>query len=215
MRDFQLNPAIRKEYYDIFPTRVFTVDIADSKFLNNRLIKLLKDDALTGESRSISNIGGHQTKDGMFLDDTNSKAKHHLLQEMIRGINDISKSMHIDIENYDIECQQSWGNVNAPGAVNMIHMHPMTHWACVYYVCIPENSGKFIINDPRGALPHMYSTPYINGESPFKGDPLEPEISSGRLLIFPGWLSHEVSPNLSNENRYSIAANFSYVLKKT
>jgi hypothetical protein len=43
-------------------------------------------------------------------------------------------------------------------------------------------------------------------------EPLE-----GRLIMFPGWLPHEVEPNLSEEEdniRISISFNFSQIWKK-
>jgi uncharacterized protein (TIGR02466 family) len=212
--DFQLNHVLRKEFHDIFSTRIYTIDIADSEILNEKLIKILDEETASGESRNISNIAGHQTRDGLFLSDAESKPKQQLLQEMLRAITDISRAMEVDLENYIIECHESWSNINFPKSANMSHHHPMSHWACVYYVHVPENSGKLLINDPRGGITQMYAMPFASGKSPHKNDKIEPNIMAGRLVLVPGWLMHEVTPNLSDETRYTIAANFSYFMKK-
>jgi uncharacterized protein (TIGR02466 family) len=206
---------IRKRIHDVFPTRIYTVDVADYELLNKNLIKIIDEERDLYGSRNISNkSGGHQTKDGKFLDAPDCEYKSRVLLEMTRAIESFSSDMNVDLENFAVRCQESWANINVRGSGNMSHVHPMTHWACVYYVYVPENAGMFLINDPRGGIPQMYSMPYINDESPYKNDKLEPDTPEGRLLIFPGWMSHEVSPNMSDEKRYTIAANFSYYMKK-
>lgn len=80
-----------------------------------------------------------------------------------------------------------WFNVNGPGNYNKWHRHFNDCYAAVLYIKVPENSGniEFRENDV-----YYQVTP-----------------QTGKLIVFPGTLEHQVLPNLSNDNRISLATN--------
>lgn len=90
-----------------------------------------------------------------------------------------------------------WTNVNEPGSANAVHSHPNATFACVYYVQ-GENTGKLQFPNPANLLNSCYAI------SPFmRGVGIEPK--DGELILFPGWLAHEVVRNNSNKQRVNIA----------
>ena len=101
-----------------------------------------------------------------------------------------------------------WVNWNPKGASNTRHTH-ITYTRSlllsgVYYVKVPENSGRIRFYDPR--LISSLNTPdhqyYYNSQSYNFIVPQEDMI-----LFFPSWLEHDVEENQSNEERISIGFN--------
>ena len=99
-----------------------------------------------------------------------------------------------------------WVNINGPGHFNRRHSHDPHHGTFlsgVFYVKVPEDSGRICFHDPR---PHISTAPdmkyYNNGDNAWCLE-TEPNV----LLIFPPWLEHSVEVNESSENRISIAFN--------
>ena len=81
------------------------------------------------------------------------------------------------------------------------HNHPDSMLAAVYYPETAPDGAKLVLYDPRGVSPweHLREH-YGRGEdSPVADLPpftkrWEFEPSAGDLIIFPGWLVHEVLP---------------------
>jgi hypothetical protein len=58
----------------------------------------------------------------------------------------------------------------------------------------PDNAGKLMLDDPRGPLPPFTSRYTV-----------EPE--EGLMVLFPSWLTHQVTPTLGNDARVSWSFN--------
>ena len=80
-----------------------------------------------------------------------------------------------------------WGQYYKKGAYQISHYHSHSDWAFVYYVNTPE------------------------GSSPLVFDKSEKKVYSkaGEVIIFPGWLIHNVPEN-KGEGRSVISGNLSY-----
>lgn len=100
-----------------------------------------------------------------------------------------------------------WANVLPQGGFNKPHMHPNSLWAGVFYVQA-EGEGTITFSDPRPTA-HVIQ-PMVKDAKALKplADPtvkFMPEPN--RLLLFPGYLMHEVEPNMGEKSRVSIAFN--------
>ena len=84
-----------------------------------------------------------------------------------------------------------WFNAMGPGDSTTLHSHDEDdeRLSGVYYVYVPENSGKLIIHTPDQAISH--------------------QPRAGQWVFFTPQTPHEVTQNLSSEIRLSIAFNFS------
>lgn len=90
-----------------------------------------------------------------------------------------------------------WTNVNEHGSINAVHSHPNATFACVYYVQA-EGTGKLKFQNPANLLNNCYTV------APFmRGITFEPK--DGELILFPGWLAHEVLRNNSDKQRINLA----------
>ena len=142
------------------------------------------------QSQKVSNIGGYQS----------SAFNYEPLTSAIK--NNVPKS---DKEMGELYIY-SWFNINGPKCYNTIHTHNTgtVFLSGVYYVTVPKDPcGTIAFHDPRGkavaAAPDMQ---YFEHKTILQIIPEE-----NILYYFPSWLEHEVTCNLSNENRISISFN--------
>jgi uncharacterized protein (TIGR02466 family) len=89
-----------------------------------------------------------------------------------------------------------WVNISSFTNFNAPHCHgldnyPYNLYSGVIYLKVPQNSGDIIFSNPL-------SRDLVLQISPIEGD----------ILFFPSSLYHYVEPNLSQEDRISIAFNF-------
>ena len=111
---------------------------------------------------------------------------------------------------------EMWANVCPPGVGNESHTHPGALWSLVCYVDdgladgeLPEQAGQVVLRDPRNPLPLAYKPDlrFANPDgSTYRSDHrLTPK--AGRIIGFPAWLSHWVTPHRGSRDRISIAMN--------
>ena len=101
-----------------------------------------------------------------------------------------------------------WVNRNPKGASNLRHTHitftrPL-FLSGVYYVKVPENSGRIRFYDPRMISymnPPDYEYYYEGAQYNF----VEPQ--DDMIIMFPSWFEHDVEENKSDEERISIGFN--------
>jgi uncharacterized protein (TIGR02466 family) len=110
-----------------------------------------------------------------------------------------------------------WANINKSGHGNEFHSHPGSFWSGVYYVddggiaADPSLGGELEFMDPRGPGPAMYA-PHLafampGGLSVGANEVVHPK--SGRLVMFPAWLLHQVRPYRGGAECISVAFNLS------
>ena len=205
------NKLVREFFY---PTQIYIKDLPNFEILNKKLLDNIlkwKDRDESGVKRSNS-IGWHSDVD------------MHKREEYFDIVEELKK-MQLEIfemEHYDKKTEPClgtmWANINPKFSYNRSHVHPGALWSGVYYVKAPKDSGSICFVDPRPGpcvLDPAYSVEtkrpsHMTREVRF--EPLE-----GRMIMFPGWLPHEVEPNFSKEDdniRVSISFNFSQIWKK-
>lgn len=96
-----------------------------------------------------------------------------------------------------------WFNINPPGGYQGRHHHAMNLLGGTYYLDVPKDSGKIGFFDPN-----PFS--YIHNQEPKAKNLIISDFdiitTAGDLLIWPGWMDHEISVNkTSNENRVTIS----------
>jgi len=96
-----------------------------------------------------------------------------------------------------------WVNINGRGGHNKRHIHPGAVLSGVFYVSVPPG--------PAGDITFYRDTRDAYIIETF--DPHTPTAEtycsvSGRLIIFPSWISHDVGENETDEERISISFNF-------
>ena len=101
----------------------------------------------------------------------------------------VDKSNNLD---YNI-----WTNVNEVGSKNVIHSHKTDAWAGIYYVQA-EGTGNLMFYNPANLLNECkFNSPFVRNTG------IQPK--DVMLVLWPGWIPHEVIENKSNRQRINIA----------
>jgi uncharacterized protein (TIGR02466 family) len=110
---------------------------------------------------------------------------------------------HYEGVKLSLRMQRGWVNLQKPGEGNTVHDHGGVAIAAVYYVQT-DGAGDLMLVDPRGMT--GFGNMSEGGNSSRKYQRVKP--STGKLVLFPGYVLHYVEPNTSPTNRISIATNF-------
>jgi len=153
----------------------------------------------------ISNVGGWQSD----LIDLNSKPFDALVPEILKTLQTVIE--YTKLKPY-YTIRNAWININRANCSNLVHMHPESSIGGVFYIKVPENSGKIkFLNPARIGITSNVS------DDQWVAKPFHRPITEvyeylpvpGEVLMFPSWLEHYVenNDNVNNEPRVSIAFN--------
>ena len=190
---------------ELWPTTIWSIFLSDMETLNT--IMRADIDAMWAQSEGAegrSNPLGWQS--GKQLQD--QVAFQQVLGMAMNAVANPLASWH----NWDLSVGtlkiESWANVNPPGSMNRIHTHDRALFSGVYYIHVPPDSGDLLFYNGRRL--------FRSDEFPPLRDPSRRDLNGlveavvpqpGQLVIFPGWLPHEVELNNSKDTRYSISFN--------
>ena len=193
-----------------FATPIFYKDLPNSKELNTNLLKHIKKWKKEDEKGIIrsNSLGWHSA-----VDMHHRKEYNPLTKELFKMQQEI-----YELEGYhpntEAICDNMWANVNYKYSHNKNHVHPGAQWSGVYYIQTPKDCGHIWFTDPCGErhmeLPVMADkkTKPVHYWREVHYEPIE-----GRLIMFPGWLVHEVAPNMSNikgEKGWRVSVSFNF-----
>jgi len=204
----------RIDLVPLFATPVAIADLAGAAQLNAALRAVIAAQRARGDGTRHSNLGGWQSDWEMARWGGDAAAT---LLAVARNIANRSTS---DREGNAVTIAWKaniWANINRGGHGNEFHSHPGSYWSGVYYVddggipADPSLGGELEFMDPRGPAPAMYA-PHLafatpGGLSVGSNETIAPK--SGRLVMFPAWLLHQVRPYRGDAERISVALNLS------
>lgn len=169
----------------------------DNELIKKYLYDLEKKDS---EGRIISNVGGWQSQP---LDLEEPKLKN-FFDTVTYYFNEVAISLGFPKKEYTLN--NVWANINRKNNYNSIHYHPGCFLSGVYYVDGGDNKGQLKFRNPIQYIDSFYEN-HIEGFNEFNSCDWTMPCDTGSLLIFPAWLYHHVTPNLTDEDRISIAFN--------
>ena len=109
-----------------------------------------------------------------------------IIEEMKMDFHAATKE-NLVIDNY-------WGHIHEKNMSTTLHNHIPSYVSSVLYVKIPKNAGHIVFSSK--------SNPYDNPRS----EKFEPE--EGVYYMFPSFLDHFVTRNMSDDIRISLSFNF-------
>ena len=98
-----------------------------------------------------------------------------------------------------------WAIINKKSSFNVMHNHQNCYFSSTYYVKKPKSSGDITFFDPKEAK--TYRFPKIEKYTEYSSEAVTIKPEEGDLLIFPSYLYHSVSENLSEDDRVVISFN--------
>ena len=91
-----------------------------------------------------------------------------------------------------------WANKSPRGGYITSHLHLSLPMTAVYYVDASPEQGTIIFENPADLLLSAQPVNYLEGKYQFEH---EVEVTSGDLLIFPGYMKHRTKPNNTDRPR--------------
>ena len=198
----------------LFGTPIVVVELPEAAALNNELSATIHGREKSHPGTQHSNLGGWQSD--WDMDRWGGAAAIKLLAIGRNTANRVTTDRQGKPVSIAWKANM-WANINRAGHGNEFHSHPGSFWSAVYYVddggidADPALGGELEFMDPRGPGPAMYA-PHLafampGGRSVGANEVVHPQ--SGRLVMFPAWLLHQVRPYRGNAERISIAFNLS------
>tara|TARA_B100000579_G_scaffold374082_1_gene338091 strand:+ start:263 stop:835 length:573 start_codon:yes stop_codon:yes gene_type:complete len=182
------------DYFFSSPIGGYKIEVDD---LTDYVLQL--SESKSGVSRS--NLGGWHSDDFR-----NPEPQFEILWNNIDTfVNQFHESMGLMGNVY---ISSLWFNVNSFGSSNAPHVHPNSIWSGVYYIKTPEECGCLGFQNPNVVNNWVFPQKIMTEKSDkmFKNNIImTPEKNV--LYIFPGWLSHFVDANMSQEKRISLSFN--------
>lgn len=125
----------------------------------------------------------------------------------------LKAAFDIQLVNVDAYITAAWVNFNdSRSCINYDHVHQDT-FSGVFYLKIPEKSGKLILNNP-GLNPLWQGAMLQDRKNKFTSDKIKIDPHEGKIFIWPSYLPHGVEPNDHDESRISISFNIICVPKE-
>jgi uncharacterized protein (TIGR02466 family) len=182
----------------LFPTPLYIVDFDDLYFIQNikiEVLKILQNGEVTGDELCSTT-----------LDDLHNREPFSKLTDIILAeVKLVFENVGLIYDDIYISCM--WANISKSKNRHALHLHANSYFSGVLYLDVPSSPGNIGFKDPRAAS-EMLSFDYKPG-SMFKERTIEVEPKTGRLLMFPSWLSHGTKAGNFNddENRISLSFN--------
>ncbi len=201
------------EITSLFATPIVLSDLPDSAALNTELRTTIHQHQKTHPGTQHSNLGGWQSD--WDMDRWGGAASIKLLAIGRNTANRVTTNRQGEPVAVTWRANM-WANINKSGHGNEFHSHPGSFWSGVYYVddggidADPSLGGELEFMDPRGPGPAMYAPHLAFGKAGLSvgaNETVRPK--SGRLVMFPAWLLHQVRPYKGTAERISIAFNLS------
>jgi uncharacterized protein (TIGR02466 family) len=104
----------------------------------------------------------------------------------------------------ELRITQSWSNICERGKKHHEHTHPNSIVSGVFYFQINEKLPPIEFRNPN---PHTSFTMNIKQHNNFNSPSFLLPLNSGELILFPSNLSHNVSDNMEDLPRVSLAFN--------
>lgn len=207
------------EIVPLFATPLVTFQVPDAAALNTDLRRVIEQREQTQPSTQRSNQGGWQSSWDMDRWGGVSAIKLLAIGRNLANRVTMDRNGNLGAgphPGYVVTWTANmWANINRSGHGNEFHSHPGAYWSGVYYVNdggIAEDEslgGELEFMDPRGPLPAM-NAPHLAVAMPGglgAGATERVVPKTGRLVMFPSWLLHQVRPYRGTATRISIAFN--------
>jgi uncharacterized protein (TIGR02466 family) len=192
------NQQLTVYHQDLFPTRVWTVDLGALELFRSSWIEIITEmrkNAPTPAGRS--NRLGWNSEPTLFEDE-----RFAPLADATRGIVDLIFD-EMGPPNFPSQLE-AWANVHDTGGYNTYHNHSGALLSACYYLSVPEGSGPLVLRDPR---PGAMLSPWQGSLRPNCGSEISITPETGQLIVFPNWLEHGAEAHGGSESRISIPIN--------
>jgi uncharacterized protein (TIGR02466 family) len=150
---------------------------------------------------SLSNVGGWHSQ---FLDPWKVPELLELTEIVEQKISEVSSIMDFGVRAIIDKC---FININQSGHSHNTHDHPGSLLSAVYYVNTGPGRGNLKFHSDNRLIEWNQRPDRIVSYNQLNSSSWSVVPKTGTLVIFPGWLKHQVEANTTQEDRISIVYN--------
>lgn len=192
-------------YSHIFPMTYLQANLADQLDLSE--IAKISDDLQRDfkDPQLIHNKAGNKMSFDKLL--LTSRYQHSRLTSVITQYLNQYKHDILGVRDNNLALTESWVNWGLPGTGHHVHNHFNSILSGTFYLQVPQQQGGELViqdNRPKGSLQHRADNNYCNVTEIFV------QVAKYDLVIFPSYIYHGVTENLSDTTRVSLAFNSFY-----
>ena len=185
-----------------FPVAIYTEQELLSNESNNELKSYCLSVRNSVPSGGSEWLGGTYNTHGTYNVSTD-KNFQPLLESISYHVHQFAK-MHNCYETY--KSDYAWLNIADSTNWQEFHTHNGNIFSAVYYVSVPEGSGRIVFEDPKE--PDMCPLKTKTNRNQLSYTRIGYTPTEGSLIIFRSYLRHCVEPGNNTEPRISLALNF-------
>lgn len=181
------------------------LSVAMRDWIDHRERMLSKIYELERASKGVAktNFGGWQSDDEIYV----HPEFGWLMEHILRLSNQVAAEY---APEFKFNNGHIWANINRRNNFNAVHTHPNSLLSGVAYLNVSsEDQGQIQFFDAREGTPtnHWPCFFQLPGRTPLTDDTFSVKPTQGKILFFPSWLKHWVTPNLTDEDRISVSFN--------
>lgn len=132
-----------------------------------------------------------------------------LVKQIDKHVAAFAKELEFELGGKKLALDSIWINVLEPGGMHSSHIHPHSVISGTFYVAIPDGASSLKYEDPRLGF-MMASPPRKKKAKDENRQFIYMAPQPGTLLLWEGWLRHEVPMNQADEERISVSFNYAW-----
>ncbi len=192
----------------LFPYITHRMNVVNFKEVQEKIIKFAYDERdKDSNGMKLSNEGGWHSRNDYHYDQD-----HFLRKIIVDNLSDYFSKSDAMINEISYQIAGLWVNINPPGSLNKVHMHPRCHLSGAFWIKVPKNSGhiRFENRDAWSQFVEwdQYNQGFKDGFGLFSHYSIF--ANEGQILMFPAFLPHAVETNESSEDRISVSFNVKF-----
>ena len=157
----------------------------------------------------IKKIEYRQPEPGFHLSKSISLLEHKplasLKKSIIKKANEYTRNI-LEIKD-DIYMTQSWSTINITNAFHKLHTHANTFISIVYYAQCEAGHIGFDLGTT--SIRECFNFDYtVNKFNIYNSETWELVVRTGDIVLFPGHIRHQSTPNKAKQDRIIVGANF-------
>ena len=196
------------EHLPFFIINVHRVSYPKAEEFKNKIVPVFQ----KYEKENPNEIGDY-SQDGYtsYFNNQNILQKIEGTKDFFQWMSDIVFKIHKESGlPGSLICQDNWFNINRKYSYHERHIHLPAIWSCVYYVQADySKDARLQFHSPWAET----RWPYVENAQWNANTAQEMQVHSetGCLWIFPSFLYHSVKQQINDNERSSIAANYSLI----
>ena len=154
---------------------------------------------------AIAHAVDHPNQSGRL--DVTAQELQPLLDEILLKLEEIHIALNFKVGT-KFKIDKAWANLNNSNPIDLPHCHPGSTFSAVYYIKgtgAPENGNLILLSPLISAVQLAISDDHKEVNNRFNSWHCTIPPETGKLVIFPSWVMHSVSPNRLPSDRMSIA----------